>query len=41
MLPVGTLSALPDLGPVYTWCTLTTGVKLNNNQTQYSSPEIF
>jgi len=29
-----------DLGPVYTWRTLT-GVKLNNNRTQYSSPEFF
>jgi len=28
------------LGPVYTWRTLT-GVKLNNNWTQYSSSEIF
>jgi len=28
------------LGPVYTWRTLT-GVKLNNNWTQYSSPEFF
>jgi len=31
---------LTDLGPVYTWRTLT-GVKLNNNFTQYSSPEMF
>jgi len=29
-----------QLSPVYTWRTLT-GVKLNNNQTQYSGPEIF
>jgi len=28
------------LGPVYTWRTLT-GVKLNNNWTQYSSPAVF
>jgi len=28
------------LGLIYTWHTLT-GVKLNNNSTQYSSPEIF
>jgi len=28
------------IGPVYTWRTLT-GVKLNNNRTQYSRPEIF
>jgi len=28
------------LGPDYTWCTLT-GVKLNNNRTQYSSPDIY
>jgi len=29
-----------DLGPIYTWRTLT-DVKLNQNRTQYSSPEIF
>jgi len=29
-----------DIGPVYTWCTLT-GVKLNNNITQYSRAAIF
>jgi len=28
------------LGPVYTW-RLLTGVKFNNNWTQYYSPEIF
>jgi len=28
------------LRPVYTWRTVT-GVKLNNNWTQYSSPEFF
>jgi len=31
---------LEVLGSVYTWRTLT-GVKLNNNWTQYSRPEIF
>jgi len=29
-----------SLGPVYTWRTLT-GVKLNNNWTQYAWPAIF
>jgi len=29
-----------EKGPVYPWLTLT-GVKLNNNWTQYSSPAIF
>jgi len=27
-------------GAIYTWRTLT-GVKLNNNRTQYSNPEMF
>jgi len=34
------ISAASDLGPVYTRRTLT-GVKLNNNRTQYFSSEIF
>jgi len=28
------------LGPIYTWCTFT-GVKLNNNWTQYFRPTIL
>jgi len=44
-MPEDTTSELAGLfftlkDPVYTWRTLT-GVKLNNNRTQYSRPGIF
>jgi len=41
ILTIANLTCNTDnLGPIYTWRTLT-GVKLSNNRTQYSSPEIF